>query len=186
VGVLHTTFSIKNQKGMSLVGVLAASAISIIIISNFSAMTFDFFKAQRSVQSKLVSRDLTTRIQQLLLDPSICKASFNGENPADGFIKNKIIDAAIPANIKYETGVNYMNNLLQITSFEVKNFSADSLLNNNVGKSELIIKMKKMGATTGVIEISDTIILHTSLNAANNIKECYALGKNNTLDLGSK
>lgn len=164
---------------MSLVSVLMAVGIGAIVLAGITTMIADVFKSQRTAQSKDAHRELTASIRQLLLDPAICSASFKGHDPAGtGYTITQIVDAAIPANIKYKAGVQYLNNLVTITEFEVRNFVANNpAVSTKIGKSELNIKMNKLGSTIGSPQMTTTIFLETTLNAADsNLNSCYALG----------
>lgn len=168
---------IKNQQGTSLVTVLMAAAIGATILSGITTMIMDVFKSQRTARARDAHREVTASIRQLLTDPSLCTASFKGNNPNGmGFTSTQIVDAATPPNIKFQTGVNYLNNLVMITGFEVRNFIADNPAAPQNGKVELNIKMNKLGSTLGSTQMVTTIFLQTILDAANKISGCYALG----------
>lgn len=92
-----------HQRGMTLIEVLITVGIAAIVMTS---MMSDIFKTQRTVQTKDANRDIVQAIRELLTDPLICKASFGGGNPnGAGFSKTQIVDSAVPANIKYQTGV---------------------------------------------------------------------------------
>jgi hypothetical protein len=170
---------IKNPRGTSLVTVLMATGIGAIVLAGITTMITDVFKSQRTAQSKDAHRELTTNIRQLLTDPVICSASFSGHDPAGtGFTTTQIVDAATPPNVKYQTGKNYLNNLVTITGFEVRGFTADNpAVSPKIGKVELNIKMNKLGSTIGSPEMTTTVFLQATLNAADtNLNSCYALG----------
>lgn len=170
---------IKNRQGMSLVTVLMATGIGAIVLSGITTMITDIFKSQRTAQSKDAHRELTASIRHLLSDSSICSASFSGNDPSGtGFTRTQIVDAATPPNIKYKTGMSYLNNLVTITGFEVRNFTADNaVVNPKIGKVELNIMMNKLGSIIGSIQMTTTVFLQATLNAAdNNLNSCYALG----------
>jgi prepilin-type N-terminal cleavage/methylation domain-containing protein len=167
-----------NQRGMTLIEVLVTVAIAAIVMTSIATMMSDIFKAQRTVQSKDANRDIVQAIRELLTDPLICKASFGGGDPnGAGFSKTQIVDSAVPANIKYQTGVQYLNNLVTITSFKVKDYAADNAaVTSQIGKAELTITMNKVGATVGGIEMRAIIILQINLDASNTIAQCYSIG----------
>ncbi|MGZ6439261.1 MAG: PulJ/GspJ family protein [Pseudobdellovibrionaceae bacterium] len=169
---------VRNQQGVTLITALLAAGISAIILAGITTMITGVFKSQRTIQAKDAQRELTSSIRQLLTDPLICSASFGGGNPyGTGFSTTKIQDAATPANIKFQAGTNYINNLVTLTGLEVKNYIADNVsVNPNIGKAELSIMVNKVGSVIGSVNIKTTIFLQVTLGAANNINSCYALG----------
>jgi hypothetical protein len=152
--------------------------IGAIILAGITSMITDVFKAQRTIQSKDAHRELISGIRQLLTDPAICSTSFSGGDPAGtGFTRTQIVDTATPPNIKYQIGTNYLNNLVTLTGFEIKNFTADNVaVNPKLGKAELNLRMNKIGSTIGSVEMTTTIFLRTTLDAADKLNSCYALG----------
>jgi len=170
-----------NQNGMGLIEVMVAGAIGLIVIIGISGLITDVFKSQRTVQSKDASRELITSLRSFLSDSVICTASFGGNNPSGtGFTKTQIIDAS--SNIKYQTGINYFNNLVTITKMSVSNYIQDNAANPKVGKANFTIAMDKVGATTGGTQLAPiTILLQISLDAGSNITQCHALGGSDSL-----
>lgn len=174
-----------SKQGVSIVSMLVAASIGIIAFTGIITMITDVFRSQRSVQSKDAQREIVAAIRQLLSDPIICTASFGGEDPAGvGFNTiTQIKDGATPPNVKYQTGVSYLNNLVTITGFTVRNFLADNAsVSSKIGKAELVIDTKKIGSTIGGEQMKGTTLyLQTTLNAANKISQCYALGTADSL-----
>ena len=171
---------IQDQNGMGLIEVVVAGAIGLIVVLGITSMMTDVFKSQRAVQSKDASRELTSSVRSLLMDPNICTASLSGGNPTgSGFTKTKIIDAG--ANIKYQTGVNYLNNLVTLTALEIKNYTQDSSTNPKVGKADLVIKMNKVGTTVGGALLITTVLVQMNLDASNNVQQCHSLGSADSL-----
>jgi hypothetical protein len=155
-----------------------AVGIGAIVLAGITTMITDVFKSQRTAQSKEAHRELTANIRQLLTDPAICSVSFKGSNPSGtGYTKTQIVDAATPSNVKYQTGVDYLNHLVTITGFEVRGFVADNPpVNDKIGKAELNIKMNKLGSTIGSPQMTTTVFLQATLDASYNLNSCYALG----------
>lgn len=174
---------IDNDRGLSIISVLVAAAIGIVVFTSIISMITNVFKSQRAVQAKDAERELVGSIRKILSDPTICAASFGGSAPAGaGFSKTQITDGAVPPNIKYQTGVKYLNNLVQIVDFQVKNFSAyNPTVNPSLGKAELLITMSKIGSTIGSDQMSSIIYLQATINGAGNITQCYALGSADSL-----
>jgi prepilin-type N-terminal cleavage/methylation domain-containing protein len=169
---------LRKNHGMTLIEVLITVAIAAIVMTAMATMMSDIFKSQRTVQSKDANREITQNIRALLTDPLLCKASFEGGDLSPGAevtSKDKIIGD--DGTIHYQTGHTYLNDLVKITAFTIKNYVADdSNVSSLIGKADLVITMNKVGATVGGIEMKVIIYLQVILNATNNITQCYSIG----------
>lgn len=174
--------TIRNNRGMSIVTALVGASIGIIVMTGLTTMVTDVFKSQRTAQTKDAHREITMAIRQLLINPLACTATFKNKDPRlGGFTATQILDEATPANVKYETGVPYLNNLVTITGFTMKNFVQDVPTNDKIGKAELDIEVNKIGDIVGSRSLKMTIYVHAFLNAGYKITQCNALGSADSL-----
>ncbi len=166
-----------TQRGLGLVEVLVASALLAITMLGLATMLSETFKSQRTVQAKDANRELAETIRALLSNKDICKASFGGGNPSgNGFSKTKIIDTAVPPNIKFNINTEYIDKLVVISNFQVKNYTADNAAAPEIGKAMLEIRMKKTGETIGSQSMVVSLVLQVRRNAGGNITECFSIG----------
>ncbi|HEY8271040.1 MAG TPA: phage tail protein, partial [Pseudobdellovibrionaceae bacterium] len=181
------TISFGTNHGMTLVGVIVSAGIGAIIMAGLISMISDVFKSQRSIKARDAGRELTSALRELLSDSAICTASFGGGEPKEeGFTRTQIVDSSPQRNIKYETDTKYLNNLVTITEFKIKNYSAtNGSVNPNVGTAELIIKMDKVGAAVGGSQMTVNYILQTVLDDSGKLVQCSAVGNVQSGPVGS-
>lgn len=175
--------TLKNNQGMSIVTALVGAAIGIIVMAGLTTMITTVFKSQRTAQTRDAHREVALAIRQLLVDPTICTASFRNGDPrgTTGFTRTQIRDDGTPPEIKYQTGVPYLNNLVTITNFRMKEFVQDVPTNDKVGKAELLIEMDKIGDIVGSRSLVTKIYVQATLNNGYNVIDCSVLGSADSL-----
>lgn len=123
---------LKDQKGSSIVSVLVAAGIGAIIFTGMSTMISDVFKSQRSIQAKDAQRELDSSIRQLLLDVTICTASFRGGQNGNIGINNSTPNhkLGVTGDINTTSGLRIAGN--QICTIAGCTASSDRNLKQNI------------------------------------------------------
>ena len=170
---------IKNQNGMSLVGVTVAAAVGLIVMMGMTDMMTTLYSSQRAIQSKDANRELAQSINQILLDQTACGKSFGTASGAALGTYTSITDTHSATAIKDKAGnpkfdtitPSYMNGLVKFTNFEITNFDPAT------NQADLNIKTSKVGSKVGGDQMLTTVKLILNVDATtHNIIDCKSIG----------
>lgn len=162
---------------MSLISVMVAAGIGLIVMLGMTNMMTDIFKNQRSVQSKDANRELTSSVRQVLTDPVACGKTFGTLGPYTGPTDTQTVLTIKDKNnaVVYDTVATYQNGLVRFSGFEVTNY------NSGTKQADLNLKANKVGADVGGTQMMSKIFLKLTLDAANKITSCIAVGSADSL-----
>lgn len=167
----------RNQNGMSLISVMVAAGIGLIVMLGMTSMLTDVFKSQRSVQSKDANRELISSIRQTLTDPVACANTFGALGPYTLPADTQTVLTIKDKNnaVIYDTVATYQNGLVMFSKFEITNY------NSGTKQVDLNIYANKVGVNVGGAQMLTKIFLKVTLDAANKISQCLAVGSADSL-----
>ena len=177
----------KKQSGQGLLGavlsalvgaLVAVAAMIAVSVLGLTGQIVHLLNLQKFVQTQDPAHELLSEINQLLADPAICTINFRGINPTivGGIKKVGITDASTPAKIKFQVGGIYLNGQMAINELSVGNYIPDNGSVANVGKVSYNVILSRADAKIPLPPIMTGFALQTTLDGANNILNCYALG----------
>ncbi len=164
-----------NQRGMSLVEVIVASAVGLIVMAAFSSQLIAANKASHRLQGKLEAIEFRQELIALVLNNQKCEASFAslfGVNVTNNAYSNltKALAASAPANplkamiARYSTNNQFIN-ITEIGVF-VPPVQADGTPNTS-NPYEFQLKVVAQEEGTSVVYNMGTI--NISLNVVNGV-----------------
>lgn len=168
---------------MSLIGTLAAVAITAILSLGIAQLIVDGLRSQRSIQQRQSTLNVQTAVLDFLSDRSICTANFIN-TPATattviaGGLRNADGNMAIALNTPLE------NNVVQITGISLGNLRRRSAAGPDSfrGGMTLALTIARIGDGAGVQELTRSVELAVVLKGfngqapADEILSCVAIG----------
>ncbi len=158
-----------------------------LVLTGMMSLFNQISDSQRALLSKEASRELVGLIRKNLADPDICYSTFGGKNPSGSGVEVGSIvgpePAGSPSKIKFSLNGKYMNNLVSIAKFKLRNYTPyDGVANPYVGKSDLDLGLKKEGTELGGSAMASMIFVETTLDSITGlITGCHAVGSADSL-----